>query len=34
MGIIAAIVLPFALAYTIAIYWTFRGKVRLNDHGY
>lgn len=34
MGIIAAIGMPFVLAYTIAIYWTFRGKVRVSDHGY
>jgi len=34
MGIIAAIGMPFVLAYTIAIYWTFRGKVRIGDHGY
>lgn len=34
MAIIAAIGMPFVLAYTIAIYWTFRGKVRLDDHAY
>jgi len=34
MAVIAAIGMPFVLTYTIAIYWTFRGKVRLADHGY
>jgi cytochrome bd ubiquinol oxidase subunit II len=34
MAIIAAVGLPFVFAYTAAIYWTFRGKVQLTDHGY
>jgi cytochrome bd ubiquinol oxidase subunit II len=34
MAIIALIGMPFVLAYTIAIYWAFRGKVRISDHSY
>lgn len=34
MLIIALIGMPFVLAYTGIIYWTFRGKVRLDDHSY
>jgi cytochrome d ubiquinol oxidase subunit II len=34
MAIIALIGMPFVLAYTTAIYWTFRGKVKLTDHSY
>jgi cytochrome d ubiquinol oxidase subunit II len=34
MLIIALIGLPFVLTYTLAIYWTFRGKVELNEHSY
>ncbi len=34
MLIIAAIGMPFVLAYTSVIYWTFRGKVRLGEHSY
>ena len=34
MLIIAAVGMPFVLAYTAVIYWTFRGKVRLDDHSY
>ena len=34
MLIIAAIGLPFVLTYTAIVYWTFRGKVRLGEHGY
>jgi cytochrome d ubiquinol oxidase subunit II len=34
MLIIAAIGMPFVLAYTAVIYWTFRGKVRLGEHSY
>ncbi len=34
MAIIAAVGMPFVLAYTGVIYWTFRGKVRLDEHGY
>jgi cytochrome d ubiquinol oxidase subunit II len=26
--------MPFVLAYTGVVYWTFRGKVRLGDHSY
>jgi cytochrome d ubiquinol oxidase subunit II len=31
---IALVGVPIVLAYTIAIYWRFRGKVRLDDGGY
>jgi cytochrome d ubiquinol oxidase subunit II len=34
MAIIAALGMPFVLAYTAAIYWTFRGKVRIGEHSY
>lgn len=34
MLIIAAIGFPFVLAYTISIYWIFRGKVKLNNMSY
>jgi cytochrome d ubiquinol oxidase subunit II len=34
MTIIALIGMPFVLAYTAAIYWTFRGKVKLTEHSY
>jgi cytochrome bd ubiquinol oxidase subunit II len=34
MAIIALIGMPFVLAYTIAIYWAFRGKVKLTEHSY
>jgi cytochrome d ubiquinol oxidase subunit II len=34
MLIIAAIGMPFVLAYSGAIYWTFRGKVKLGEHSY
>jgi cytochrome d ubiquinol oxidase subunit II len=34
MAIIALIGMPFVLAYTIFVYWTFRGKVRINEHSY
>lgn len=34
MLVIAIIGMPMVLAYTGAIYWTFRGKVRLDDHSY
>jgi cytochrome bd-type quinol oxidase subunit 2 len=26
--------MPFVLAYTGVIYWTYRGRVRLGDHSY
>jgi cytochrome d ubiquinol oxidase subunit II len=34
MLIIAAVGMPFVIAYTAIVYWTFRGKVRLDDHSY
>jgi cytochrome bd ubiquinol oxidase subunit II len=34
MLVIAAVGMPFVLAYTAAIYWTFRGKVELGEHSY
>ncbi len=34
MAIIALIGIPFVLTYTIYIYWTFRGKVRISEHSY
>jgi len=34
MALIAAVGMPFVLAYTAAIYWTFRGKVDLGEHSY
>ncbi len=34
MAIIAALGMPFVLAYTAVIYWTYRGKVRLGEHSY
>lgn len=34
MAIIAALGMPFVLAYTAVIYWTFRGKVQLGEHSY
>ena len=34
MAVIAALGMPFVLAYTAVIYWTFRGKVKLGDHRY
>jgi cytochrome d ubiquinol oxidase subunit II len=34
MLIIAIIGVPFVLAYTISIYWIFRGKVKLDSHSY
>lgn len=34
MLIIAAVGVPFVLAYTISIYWIFRGKVKLNNMSY
>jgi cytochrome d ubiquinol oxidase subunit II len=32
--LIVAIGMPFVLAYTAIIYWTFRGKVELTEHSY
>ncbi len=34
MLIIAIIGIPFVLAYTISIYWIFRGKVKINETSY
>ncbi|HSL19294.1 MAG TPA: cytochrome d ubiquinol oxidase subunit II [Methylomirabilota bacterium] len=34
MLLIAVIGMPFVLAYTGIIYWTFRGKVELGEHSY
>ncbi|MBN2008438.1 cytochrome d ubiquinol oxidase subunit II [candidate division KSB1 bacterium] len=34
MLIIAIIGIPLVLAYTVSIYWIFRGKVKLDDHSY
>ena len=34
MLLIAVIGMPFVLAYSGVIYWTFRGKVRLGEHSY
>ncbi len=34
MLIVAAIGMPFVLAYTGIVYWTFRGKVNLDHHSY
>jgi len=34
MAIIAAMGIPFVLAYTAVVYWVFRGKVVLSDHSY
>ena len=34
MFIIVIIGMPFVLAYTTAVYWTFRGRVELGEHSY
>lgn len=34
MAIIAALGIPLVLAYTVSVYWIFRGKVRLDPHSY
>ncbi len=34
MLIIAGLGMPFVLAYTAIVYWTFRGKVELDEHAY
>ena len=34
MLVIAAVGMPFVLAYSGVIYWTFRGKVKLGEHSY
>jgi cytochrome d ubiquinol oxidase subunit II len=34
MLIIAFIGMPMVLTYTAVVYWTFRGKVTLDEHSY
>lgn len=34
MALFALIGMPFVLAYTSVVYWTFRGKVRIDKHSY
>jgi cytochrome d ubiquinol oxidase subunit II len=34
MAIFAGLGIPFVLAYTTVVYWTFGGKVELDDHSY
>jgi cytochrome bd-type quinol oxidase subunit 2 len=34
MLVIAAVGMPFVATYTGVIYWTFRGKVKLDSHSY
>ena len=34
MFIIAAIGMPIVVAYTVSIYWVFRGKVELTETSY
>jgi cytochrome d ubiquinol oxidase subunit II len=34
MFVIALIGMPFVLTYTVAVYWTFRGRVELGEHSY
>ncbi len=34
MTLMAAIGMPLVLAYTSAVYWTFRGKVKLSEYSY
>jgi cytochrome bd ubiquinol oxidase subunit II len=34
MALVALIGMPFVLGYTAAIYWAFRGKVRITEHSY
>lgn len=34
MAIIAMIGMPLVAAYTITVYWVFRGKVKLDEHSY
>ena len=34
MALIALLGMPFVLAYTAVIYWTYRGKVKLGAHSY
>ncbi len=34
MTIVALVGVPIVLAYTAWVYWSFRGKVRIDEHGY
>jgi cytochrome bd ubiquinol oxidase subunit II len=34
MLLIVIIGMPFVLTYTLAVYWTFRGRVESGEHGY
>jgi cytochrome d ubiquinol oxidase subunit II len=34
MFLIVLIGMPFVLSYTVAVYWTFRGRVELGEHSY
>ncbi|WP_373044591.1 cytochrome d ubiquinol oxidase subunit II [Vulgatibacter sp.] len=34
MAFIAGLGMPFVVAYTVVIYWTFRGKVKVGPHSY
>ncbi len=34
MALIALIGIPFVLSYTLIVYWTFRGRVKLDEHSY
>jgi cytochrome bd ubiquinol oxidase subunit II len=34
MLLIVVIGMPFVLTYTVAVYWTFRGRVELTEHSY
>jgi cytochrome d ubiquinol oxidase subunit II len=34
MAFIVALGMPFVIAYTVIVYWTFRGKVRLEEQSY
>ncbi|HYO81240.1 MAG TPA: cytochrome d ubiquinol oxidase subunit II [Bryobacteraceae bacterium] len=34
MLIVVMIGMPFVLTYTVAVYWTFRGRVELGEHSY
>lgn len=34
MALIALIGTPFVLTYTIIVYWSFRGRVKLDKHSY
>jgi cytochrome d ubiquinol oxidase subunit II len=34
MLIVALIGMPFVVSYTVAVYWTFRGRVEVSEHSY